>query len=290
MRCLRFCKREMILGLLSLSLLSIPGGGCGSGGGGGSAGTTDLQGTVALNDGSVGTLNVTIQSTVAKSFRFSLIREAAAQASGTVPATGDCVSPTCTIPNLTGTYNPSTGALDLSGSGSGGGCGGTTTTFAGTVTPPTSGGSGGMSGTIQDSGGTSIGGFSGVFETSGTAAAVYCGIAVSGDTDAFNVNVDAEGNLTGTAQPIDGSNGKPVSFSGTATGTTFGACGKEEGDTGPSRPICGVIGSDGSINGRFIRKEGGEGCFTGDSTVCTTGTLPAPCAGPTAACTYPTCL
>src|SRR6185295_13988196 len=114
--------------------------------------------------------------------------------------------------SLTGNYNTSTGGLNISGSGgTGPGCSNTTTTFTGTVS---TGSGGGMSGTIQDSNGDQIGGFSGVFTSSTNAAATYCGIAVGGQTDAFNVNVDADGNLTGTAQPISPSTGNGVSFAG----------------------------------------------------------------------------
>jgi len=282
----------LFVSILFLSTLSLMAN-CGSGGGGGTTGATKLAGTIALNDGSVGTLNVTIQSTVASTSWFSIIREAEAQ-STTVPATGDCVSPTCTIPNLSGDYDPSTGEFNISGPGTGSGCGGATTTFTGAVTPPTSGGGsssgGGMSGTIQDSSGSSIGGFSGVFTTSSTGGAVsYCGIAVADAQDAFNVTIAANGDLAGVAQPLSATSGdKGATFIGKATGSTFTAC--TTSDSTPS-PICGVIGADGSINGKFIRNDsaGGEGCFTGDSSVCTTGTLPPPCSGPTAACTYPTC-
>lgn len=280
-----FLKRNLTCLIVSLLFLSTWAG-CGSGGGsGGTTGTTNLQGTVALNDGTVGTLAVTIQSAVATTSSFSLIRAAEAQTTNTVPATGDCVTPTCTI-NLSGDYNTSTGSLNISGSGgTGAGCSNTTTIFAGTVS---TGSGGGMSGTIQDSSGTQTGGFSGVFTTSGNAASTYCGIAVGGDTDAFNVNVDAQGNLTGTAQPIPPSTENGVSFKGTVNQSTntFTAC--SDDPTG-SKPICGEIQSDGTVIGKFQMGSGAEGCFVGNATVCTTGTLPAPCSGPTATCTYPTC-
>lgn len=83
-----------------------------------------------------------------------------------------------------GTFNPATGDLNISSNDG-------NTVFVGTA----GSGSGGMSGTIQDSAGNPVGGFSGVFTTDANAAATYCGIAISGQSDAFNVNVDADGNL-----------------------------------------------------------------------------------------------
>ncbi len=300
-----FAYTTLLVGFLALSSALGGSWGCsgGGGGGGGGTGTTNLQGTIALNDGSVGTLNVTINTAVASKASFSLIREANAQTSGTVSATCTCTSPTCTVNNGTGTYNTSTGALNISGTGTGSTCNGTTTTFTGAVSTTGSGGSGGgMSGTISTtppSGGTStnIGGFSGVFTTNNSGGAkFYCGLAEGGSAqgggeDTLTVTVATDGSLSGTAQPLNNSNDKGAIFSGkvtssNSTGSTFTAC--SDDPTNPS-PICGEIGNDGTFIGKFQRKEGGEGCFSGSISVCSTGTLPTPCTGPTANCTYPTC-
>lgn len=65
MRSIHFLRKGAFLSLLSLSLLAIPGGGCGGGTSGGAAGSTDFEGTLAGDDGETGTISVTVATDVA---------------------------------------------------------------------------------------------------------------------------------------------------------------------------------------------------------------------------------
>src|SRR5207245_414900 len=85
----------------------------------------------AGNGGETGIFNVTIDTVVASSSRFSIIQTATAQA--TVNATGNCIITGQPTVSLSGTYTPSNGALSLT-SGDG------TTVFTGTIANGTASG------------------------------------------------------------------------------------------------------------------------------------------------------
>lgn len=83
--------------------------------------TTAFQGTVAGSAGQNGTLTVTVQTTVAaslaSSFHFPFVATLHAQTTSTVTATGNLTLTGGSNIPLTGTFNTSTKALSLSGSG-----------------------------------------------------------------------------------------------------------------------------------------------------------------------------
>jgi|GEM_PF-484233 len=238
--------------LSTLCLLAV--GRCG--GGGEVASSTTFNGTLAGNGGQTGTITVTVQSTVASSSLFSIIRRAEAQS--TVSASGECVFVGQPPVSLSGTFTPSTGALSLTGDG---------TTFTGTA----SGGQ--MSGTFSNPTTGLSGGFSGL---SGTVT-TYCGTyqhapeCPTGDSGTFNVQIDSAGNLSGTTQVTSGS-GSPVSLSGTVTGNTF------SGTSNQGNAFSGTISADGnSVSGTFEQTcppNTGMGTFSGCVDACTTGTCP----------------
>ena len=186
--------------------------------------TTTFQGTIAGSSNQSGTLNVTVNGQVAASrpsmFGLPFVATLHAQsvsASGTVRTIGG------SSVSLTGSYDPGTKALNLSGGGF---------TFTGSVT------NGVLSGTY-----TGAAGISGTFSTRSTASStvsVYCGnIFSSGNpneiTGVFNLVVASTGavsgafaiigsagyltgQLTGTALSITYTN-TTQSFQGTASGT-----------------------------------------------------------------------
>lgn len=273
MRGIRFSWKGPFLSILLLITFA----GCGGSGGND---TTDFAGTVALNGGQFGTLNLTVQTLVASAPRFSIIRLAMAQTTDTVPANGSCVLPDQPPIPLSGTFMPSTNAINVSGNDSKG----NTYVFGGTANPS----NGGMSGTIQNASGTPIGGFSAVVSNPGTPAAAYCGNYAEGGgtpgTGVFNVQIDSNNNLTGSAQDND-PNKSGVAFIGKVNGNTFTAC---SNDPNGSQPICGTIQND-QVTGFFQSGSGSTGCFVGNTSACTSGTASTcdPATLPT--CSFGTC-
>lgn len=246
MRQIHSLWKEAFLGLLSLSLLAIPGGGCGGGtSGGGTAGSTTFEGTVAGNGGETGTVTVTVETTVA-ALNVSITSKAKAQTSGDVNATGECIIVGDPPIPLSGTFTPSTGAMDLSSSDG-------TTNFTGTI------GSGEMSGTFTGPGGLS-GGFSGL-NASDSTVTTYCGTFSGGDSGVFNVQVDSSGNLSGSAIPTSDTGGSPVSLSGTVTGNSI------TGESSEGNSFSGTIAGN-DVSGTFEVTGGGTGTFSGSAGAC----------------------
>jgi hypothetical protein len=232
-------------------------GGCG-GSGNNNSNSTTYQGTVAGTGGVTGTLTVTVNTVVANSSHFSLIREARAQSSLDIPATGNCILANGggTIP-LNGTFTPTSGAINLTGGGY---------TFTGTIPP----GTGQMSGTFTGPGGVS-GGFSAISTANNVTANTFCGKFNGGGTGTdfgtFNVNIDpVSGNLNGSATPDSASTGQPVTLTGKAVNaTTFNGCSNQ------CAPFCAVV--QGSVlNGNFLSNGTTIGCFSGNQA---TGNPPA---------------
>lgn len=234
-----------VFGLLSLSLLVIPGGGCG-GGGGGADGSTDFEGTLAGDGGETGTISVTIATDVAA---------LKAQASEDVTATGVCVFVGQPPVDLSGTFTPSNGAITLSGGG---------TTFTGNVSGDE------ISGTFSNPTTDLSGGFSGLDSSDG-AVTLLCGTFAQSspgdDAGVFNVQVDSGGNLSGTSLCTSGEGCNPVDLSGTVTGNTVtGTTSDDEGVTFEGTITTNADGSK-SVEGTF---EGGDagGTFSGGTTAC----------------------
>ncbi len=241
-----------------LTLASVVGGtwGCGEAEEGGLAGATTFEGTVAGNGGETGTFNVTVQSEVATSARFSIVRRAEAQGTGDVPATGECIIVGQPPVLLSGTFTPATGAMNLSSSDG-------ATNFTGTIEGEEA------SGTFTGPGGL-IGGFSALSTANGEVT-VFCGTfqhapeCPGSDSGTFNVQIDSNGNLSGTTIVTSGS-GSSVTLTGTVTGSTF------SGFSSDGNAFSGSIGPDGqSMSGTFAQTcdpNTGTGTFSGNTSAC----------------------
>lgn len=245
MRSIHFLRKGAFLGLLSLSLLAIPGGGCGEGTSGGTTGSTDFEGTLAGDGGETGTISVTVGTDVAA---------LKAQTSGDVEATGVCIFVGQPPVDLSGTFNSSSGDLSLTGDG---------TTFTGNI----SGGE--VSGTFSNPTTGLNGGFSGLDSTEGTVT-LLCGTFAQSspgdDAGVFNVQVDSNGNLSGTSICTSGEGCNPVDLSGSVTGNTVNGTTSDEGVTFEGTITTNADGSK-SVSGTF---EGGDaaGTFSGGTTAC----------------------
>lgn len=230
--------REAFLNLLFLSLLAIPGGGCGGGtSGGGTAGSTDFEGTLAGDGGETGTISVTVETDVAA---------LKAQTSGDVAATGVCIFVGQPPVDLSGTFTPSSGDLSLTGDG---------TTFTGNI----SGGE--VSGTFSNPTTGLSGGFSGL-DSSDSTVTTYCGtFSGGGDEGIFNVQVDSSGNLSGTAICTAGEGCNAVDLSGTVSGNSI------SGQSSEGNSFSGTIAGN-DVSGTFEVTGGGTGTFSGSTGAC----------------------
>jgi hypothetical protein len=165
----------------------------------GSTATTTYEGTLAGNDGTSGTLSVTVDATI--SSNTAPIKSARAAGDGiekpqdVVAASGTILLSYGSTVTLTGTFDSSTSTVTLSGGGY---------SFAGTAT--SSGFSGRFTGPNN-----STGGFSAI---SGSASSVtaFCGTENNGG--GFNLQVSSSGVLSG--ETSDG-----ATLTGQVTGSTF---------------------------------------------------------------------
>ena len=250
-------RNSRLFAIILLAVLFSGAQACGSAGStSNGSNTTSFRGTIAGSNGTIsitGTLSVVIQTSIATTSHFSFIREAQAQSSGTVGATGTCIVANGggTL-NLSGTYNSSTGAMSISSSDG-------TSVFTGTVAS-----NGYLTGTFTGPGGGK-GGFSTLSESSGATVSTYCGTYIgSPDVGVFNVEVSSTGTLSGSAIPTNGQ-GNGVSLTGTVAGNSF------SGTSSQSQPFKGTI-SGTNVSGTFqIGQNGsnlGTGTFSGSTSQC----------------------
>jgi hypothetical protein len=172
------------------------------------AGTSTFQGTVAGSGGQSGTVRVTVQAQVAASsaafFRLPFIATLYAQTT-TVQATGTLHLVGGSTIALTGTFDSSTKALNLSGSGF---------TFTGLLI-----------GAVISGSYTGPSGATGGFASQSTAAGTvttYCGTFVGdgGVIGVFNLQVSATGAVSGIASETIQGTTQVQFISGQVSGTT----------------------------------------------------------------------
>ncbi|MBF0107313.1 MAG: hypothetical protein HQM16_18535 [Deltaproteobacteria bacterium] len=204
------------------------------------AGTNDVE-------GQTGALSVTVPATVAQISPFLFIRTAEAQSPVTVtgtlsPAGGGTV-------DLGGTYNPATGALDLTGDGG--------YTFTGTITDDGLM-SGDYSGTDADTGG----GFAGLDSTTNSVQ-VFCGTFEHGSDNSSGLfNLVVTDSVVSGVRVNYSSRVLYRTLSGTRTGNTIDAVVDDNGRRGH-----GLITGD-TIAGTFENKQGNQGTFEGSVGAC----------------------
>ncbi len=228
--------RKLGLSLLVLAMA------CGGGGGGGSSQSgfpsaseiSNQAFTGALGDGSV----LTVQVGAAAA---AMLVDATAAATTTLSATGSVlpIGGGSSVP-LTGSYDPATGALSLSGAGF---------TLTGTYDATTG----------------SIVGDSGTFVVAIGSAAdvkVYCGnwaFTDNSDSGAFTLMI--------SGSHAWGVTSSGIAFSGSVGGTTISMT-----VTGHRGTISGNVGSGGAVSGTFASGDGSGGTWSGSSSSCPTGT------------------
>jgi hypothetical protein len=226
--------------------------------------TTTFQGTIAGSTGQSGTIDVTVQTTVAylAPRSFSLVQTLHAQTTGTVAATGSLHLAGGATTALTGTFDSSAKTLSLSGGGF---------TFSGLSS------AGGLSGNYTGPG-NATGGFSALSSAAG-AVTRYCGTYTSTAPDinspngtyresgVWTLQVSSSGAATGTSTSTQTNSaafppGQTGSISGRVTGTTF-TMNSAEGGSGT-----GTI-QNGSVTGTTVTPSGrGSGTFTGSTGAC----------------------
>lgn len=180
------------------------------GGGGHSSGmepsaptTTKFQGTFAGTGDQSGTLDIEVQAVVAPQTAWLDYIIPALHAQSTPSVSGTITTTSGSATSVTGTYNTSTNALQLSGGGF-------------TFTGSRSGSS--ITGTFTGPSG-STGGFSTLNATAGSVT-VYCGTFTSlggKESGIFNIQTSSSGTASGTSSTSRGS----TALTGTVTGSTL---------------------------------------------------------------------
>jgi hypothetical protein len=200
-------------------------GGCG-GDDGSSADVSTFEGTIAGSGLQSGKLSVTVHGTIAAE-----TLAGAASASDSVAAEGTLTLVGGAVVALSGTFNPSTGALDLAGSGY---------AFAGSII------AGDLNGTY-----TAPGAGSGIFtgaDSSAGAVAVFCG-TYSGTRSVvphqvrgvFNMVIAPDGSISGVGSD---DMGRGSHFTGTLNGYSF------SGVTSSGTTIAGSLNGN-TVSGTF---------------------------------------
>jgi hypothetical protein len=170
-----------------------------------------------------------------------------AQISSTMTSTGTLTLAGGGTVDLTGTYDSTTGGVNLTGGGY---------TFTATLTD------GVMDGTYGNTGLDTDGGFAGLDSTTDTVK-TFCGTFIHGHHDSSGIF-----NLVVTATTVSGSRINYTSrheyrtISGTRTGDTIDAVVDDTGSRGT-----GTIVGD-TISGTFTNKEGTQGSFRGSVADC----------------------
>jgi hypothetical protein len=221
--------------------------------------STTFQGTIAGANGQTGTLAVTVQAQVAAAsgsiFRWPLFRlpfVAVLHAQATTAATGNVHVAGSSTTGLTGTYDSSTKALSLSGSGF---------TFTGS--------SSGAAVTGTYSGPNGAAGAFSSRSTAGGSVTVYCGNVFSSGpgqqnvvTGVFNLAVSGASGAISGAYHINRSGYITGQMSGSAFSITY-----TDRTTGEQGSATGTI-QNGTVSGSAPASSGGSNPFSGSTSKC----------------------